>query len=278
MSGQTIPAQPVPGQHRRAAARPLRERGRAGFGAALAAEWTKLVTVRAPLWLSVAAAALIPTVAALVGVTESITPTDTILASSLLGASTAALLAGVLGVVVITTEHASGVLSVTATATPRRVTVLAAKAIVVAAPLAVLAGASSFAAYRIGVALLADGPYATGSADLLPVLLGTALYFAAVGLFGLAVGTLLRHTAGAVATVLGVILLPYIVGGMLPDAWSRWVVGACPMTALIKLHGGDSVDPAVMGNLGAWPSLALVAAYMLAVLGVGAWRLSARDI
>jgi ABC-2 type transport system permease protein len=250
---------------------------RPGFGAALAAEWTKLSTVRSTAWSLLAMVVLTPAVAVLVAATRSLAPGDTIVASSLMGAAVAQLFAAVVGVLVMTSEHATGTIRVTLAACPRRLPVLLAKAAVVAAVLLVLAGASSLAAYQLGGLLLADGPYPHG--DPVPALLGTAVHAAVVGMLGLALGVILRHAAGAISAVLGVLLLPYVVGGMLPATWARWVVGACPTTALLKLHAGDggAVDAAAMGSLGAWPTLGLVGAYTLATLLVGAWLLTIRD-
>ncbi|MDT0307983.1 ABC transporter permease subunit [Streptomyces sp. DSM 44917] len=231
--------------------------GAAGFRRALAFEWVKFRSTRSTVSTTAVMAALPVPGAAFVAGTESLQPEDTVLGGSLTIAIPAMMLAAVLGALVICGEYASGTIRTTFAAVPRRGTVLAAKAALVSGLLFALALPAATGAYLLGDAML--GPsYAQG--DPMPALLGVAGAFAVAGLLGLAVGTLVRHPAGAVTAVLGLLLLPSMLGPLFGDA-ERWVAGISPTAALEKLTQTSDATPESVGSLGPWPSLLLVAAY-----------------
>ena len=241
------------------------EQGRAGFAQALAAEWTKLRTVRSAVWTLAAMAASVLGIAVFVGATRSLQPDDTILGGSLTGATFGLLVGASFGVLVISTEYAAGTIGATLMACPRRGVVLAAKATVTAAVLFGVALAACFLAYQVGSVTLPDD-YAQGVP--MPALLGVAALFSVTGVLGLAVGTVLRHPAGAITTMVAILLLPSMVGPLL-GGWERWVAGASPVAASQKLAQSSDAVPDAVGSLGGWPSLWLVCGYGLVAL-VGA--------
>ncbi|SOD63167.1 ABC-2 family transporter protein [Streptomyces zhaozhouensis] len=258
MSGETMTVRP-------------RERavpeGRTGFRQALAAEWIKFRSLRSTLWVAAVATLLPAPGAAFVAATESLQPDDTVLGGSLTLAVPALMLAAVLGALVVCGEYGSGTMRATVAATPRRGTVLAAKATLLAGFLYAVALPSCAAAYLVGDALLDDG-YAQG--DPFPALLGVAATFPVAGLFGLALGTAIRHGAGAITSVLAVLLLPEMLGPLFGPG-ERWVAGVSPTAALQKLTQSSDAAPEALGSLGGWPSLSLVAGYTgLALLGAAA--------
>ncbi|RKN45087.1 ABC transporter permease [Streptomyces hoynatensis] len=212
--------------------------------------------------------------AAFVAATGSLQPEDTVLGGALTLAVPALALAAVTGVLVISGEYGSGTIATTLTAVPRRGTVLAAKVALVAGVLFLAALASATCAYLVGDAMLAeDRP----QGEPWPALLGVAALFPVAGLLGLAVGTLLRHAAGALTTVVALLLLPSMLGPLFGPA-ERWVAGASPTAALEKLTQSADADAQAVGSLGAWPSLALVAGYTLLALGGAATALRRRDV
>lgn len=249
--------------------------GRAGFREALASEWVKFRSVRSTVWTTVAAALLTPVGAVFVAASGSLQDDDTVLGGSLTTAVVAQMLAAVLGALVICGEYGSGTLRTTLTACPRRVTVLAAKATLLAGGLTVLGVVSCTGAYLLGDALLPDGRHAQG--EPLPALLGVGLSFAVAGLLGLAVGTLVRHSAGAVTAVIGLLLLPSLFGPLFGGA-QRWVAGVSPTAALEKLSQTSDATAETVGSLGPWPSLLLVAGYTAAALTAAALALRSRDV
>ncbi|MFH9692793.1 ABC transporter permease subunit [Streptomyces globisporus] len=233
---------------------------------ALAYEWIKFRSVRSTGWTTVATALLPVLGAVFVATTGSLQSDDTVLGGSLTLSVVAQMLAAVVGALVMTGEYSSGTIRTTFAARPRRSTVLAAKAALVAGVMYVLALASCTLAYLVGDALLPEGRYAQG--DPLPALFGIAASFAVAAVLGLAVGTLVRHSAGAVTTVIGLLLLPSLFGPLFGDA-ERWIAGLSPTAALEKLIQTSDAAADTVGSLGPWPSLLLVAAYTTA-LALGA--------
>ncbi|MFD5316880.1 ABC transporter permease subunit [Streptomyces sp. NPDC127098] len=244
------------------------------FRRALAYEWIKFRSVRSLVWTTVAAAALPVPGAAFVAATGSLQTDDTVLGGSLTFSVPALMLAAVLGALVVCGEYGSGTIRVTLAAVPRRGTVLAAKATLVAAPLYALALPATTAAYLVGDAMLGE-EYAQG--EPMPALLGVAAAFSVAGLLGLAVGTLLRHSAGAITAVLALLLLPSMLGPLLGDA-ERWVAGVSPTAALEKLIQTSDATADAVGSLSAWPSLLLVTGYTTLALLVATALLHRRDV
>ncbi|MGW4026011.1 ABC transporter permease [Streptomyces sp. NPDC005009] len=244
-----------------------------GFREALAFEWTKFVSLRSTVWTTAAAALVTVLGAVFVGLSGSLQPDDTVLGGSLTLSVVALMVAGVVGALTVCGEYSSGTIVTTLTATPRRGRVLAAKATLLAGVLYALALTSCTVAYLLGDAVLDD---TRSQGEPLPALFGIAALFSAVGLLGLAIGTLVRHTAGAVTAVVAVLLLPSLFGPLLGDL-QRWLTGATPTAALEKLTQTSDASPEAVGSLGAWPSLALVTGYTALALAGAALVLRKRD-
>ncbi|PSK72536.1 ABC transporter permease [Streptomyces sp. CS149] len=242
---------------------------------ALAYEWIKFRSVRSTVWTTVATAVLPVLGAVFVATTGSLQSDDTVLGGSLTLSVVAQMLAAVVGALVVTGEYSSGTIRTTFAARPRRATVLAAKAALVAGVMYVLALASCTLAYLVGDALLPEGRYEQG--EPLPALFGIAASFAVAAVLGLAVGTLVRHSAGAVTTVIGLLLLPSLFGPLFGDA-ERWIAGLSPTAALEKLTQTSDAAADAVGSLGPWPSLLLVAAYTTALTLGALVLLRRRDV
>ena len=196
-------------------------------------EWTKFRTVRATLWLLVAVIGLVPAMAVLlVAATLSLQPDDTILGGSFTGATLVQMIAGILGVLVMSSEYGTRTIRVTFAARPQRITVLGAKAVVVAAVTFAATVPAGWLAYVIGTAMLSDRGYPPGDPN--PAMFGVALCVAAVAVLGWPWGTLLRHSAAAVAVVLAVVVLPSLFGPLFGDL-QRWVTGASPRGVIVAL-------------------------------------------
>jgi ABC-2 type transport system permease protein len=247
---------------------------RAGPREALISEWTKIRTVRSAVWSLAVMTTCILGTAVFVGATRSLQPDDTILGGSLTGAALGQIIAASFGVLVMSREYATGTIGTTLMACPRRLTVLAAKVLVTATAMFVVSLGACFLAYQVGTAMLSGHGYAPGTP--MPALVGVALCFSVTGVLGLAVGTVLRHSTGAITTMTGVILLPSLLGPLLGDV-QRWIAGASPLAALEKLSQTSDAAPDVVGSLSAWPSLALVCGYAAVALLGAAVLLESRD-
>jgi len=133
----------------------------------------------------------------------------------------AQLIIGVLGILVVTGEHATGLIGTSLIATPRRNRLLAAKVVVAAAVAAVAGQVLMFAAFFLGQAVLAGQgvPHAAlGDPRVLSAVTGGGLYLAAIALLAAGLGTIVRATAGALATLVGIVFLVPALAALFP-AW-----------------------------------------------------------
>ncbi len=250
--------------------------GRAGYREAVWSEWTKFRTDRFVTALTGLLLTAFPAFAAIVAGTESLRPDDTILGASLLyGAVIAQMLAATVGAALVTGEFKTGMIQTTLAACPRRLVVLAAKATVAGGVVGVVTLPAGVAAYGVGVAMLDGETYATG--DPFPAMVGVVLAMASIAVLGVGIGTIVRHSAGAVAAVIGVVLLPGLLAPVLGGA-QRWLGGASFNGVLQKMTQSSDATHEAVGSLGAWPSLAIVVAYTAATVLGAVWVLRHRDM
>ena len=173
-------------------------------------------------------------------------------AISLAGVTLAQLIAGILGVLFISNEYANEMIRSTFAAVPRRVPVLWAKVIVIAAVLAVVMVIASLAAFLLGQLILGDGKNTTLAADgVLRAVLGSGLYLAGIGVFGVAIGALMRNTAGSIAVVVAALLIiPGLARLILPESWDTNVTPYLPSnagSAFTSVTGSDTLLSAGAG-------------------------------
>jgi hypothetical protein len=206
---------------------------------ALRSEWTKIRSVRSTMWTLGVMLALVIGINLLIVVplSNSSDATVPVLAPGLFGLMLGQMAVITLGVLVITSEYGTGMIRTTFTSCPQRSRVLAAKAIVffgvsfvtttVACTITALVSWSAMkgkaAPYldpttsHPGVVIKNGLTTASGS-EWLGATVGVGLYVALLGLLALAVGTLLRHSAGAITAMLGLVLLPLLVAIFLPNS------------------------------------------------------------
>jgi ABC-type transport system involved in multi-copper enzyme maturation permease subunit len=185
-------------------------------------------------------------------------PTDT----SVRGFALAQLIVGVLGVLIVTGEYSTGMIRATMSAAPTRLPVIWAKVAVFGVVTYVVGTATAFVSFFVGQALLSSQHIQTtlSAPGVLRAVLGVGLYLTVVGLLGVALGWIIRSTAGGIATLFGLLLVLPALGEALPDSWSQHIVPYLPSDA------GQSVtavhpDP---GSLGPWTGFGWFCVYMLA--------------
>jgi ABC-2 type transport system permease protein len=206
----------------------------------LRSEFTKLAGLRSTWWLLGTACVITP--AAAVAVTAgyvshyragpaspAIDPTYW----SLDGVFLAQLLIGIVGVLTIGAEFGSGQINVTFTAVPQRRTVFGAKAVVVFTVALAAGWAGGLPAFLIGQAVLSGRHLQAGLGQpgVLRAVLGSGLYLAVLAVLALGLGTLIRHTAGAVATLFALLLVLPAVGVTLPPSWQDTLAPYLPGNA-----------------------------------------------
>jgi len=193
----------------------------------------------------------------------------------LIGVVMAQIAAATLGVLSISAEYTTGMIRTTLTAYPRRLQVFAAKALVFAGLMFVVGLVTISLAAVLGNAMLTSRfGDSEADTDIFRSVLGSSLFLAVIGLLGLGLGALIRHSAGAITALLGAILLPMIIGPIVGTSVGEKIMEYSPMFALLRLIGGTEGED----GLGAWPSLLLVAGYAAIALIAGATRLQTRDV
>lgn len=196
------------------------------------------------------------------------------------GAFLGQLAIGVLGVLLVTGEYATGMVRATMAAVPRRWPVLCARGVVFASFMLALLVPMVFLAFFVGQALLASKDIDTTlhAPNVLRVVFGAGLYLVAIGLLGMGLGWLLRHTAGAIATLFGTLFIVPLIVHFLPAPWPtnvmKWLPGAVGDTAGVAVwtaHPGTH-------SLGPWTGFAVLMLWVVAVFAAGAVTLRRRDV
>lgn len=244
----------------------------------LRSEWTKLRSVRSTyvtfgltVLLSVGGgAAIAATVGAAVrdgrwhGVYD---PT----AASFYALPFAQLALAVGGVLAASSEYSAGMIRTSLTVVPRRGRFLAAKASVFALAALAVSEATTFGCFFAAQPLLArDAAHATlGQPHVARAVIGTGIDLALIGLLGLALGSLLRHAAPAIAILVVLLFIPSQATGALPS----WLQKYLPTLAGTQI---SNVIPA-RNALPAWAGLGLMAAFTAAVLTGALIRLCTTD-
>ncbi|WP_165985221.1 ABC transporter permease [Streptomyces sp. YIM 98790] len=260
---------------------------RALFTHALRAEWTKLRTLPSTRWSLLAFAVIGVTLSLLISIGNAVAYPEmsaaeqagfSPLSMSLFGLIFAQLALAVLGISVVTGEYASGMIAPSLAAVPRRSRLLAAKTVaftgvgLLAGTLTgtgmFLAGQAVFA--RQNMPHLAPGSW--NDPGVVRAVAGVGLYCAALGLLALAIGTLTRHTAGAVGIMVAIIVLVPSLGGALPEAWAQTFDRYWPTNAGLQLvlHSQDGLAP--------WTGFAVLCAFTTAVLAAAFAAFRRRDI
>jgi ABC-2 type transport system permease protein len=241
-------------------------------------EWIKLSSLRSTLW------ALLATVVGMITIgvvtmantkapgpdhTDSFDPVNNVLAGIALGQ----LIVGVLGVLVITGEYSSGAIRSTLAAIPNRPLLLAAKAGIFGLVTLAVGEVVTFVTFLAGRLALTDAVPrpALGDPGVLRALLLSGAYLAMVGLIGLALGAVVRHTALAIGLLVGVL---YVVPAALAGLTGVTVAKFFPtMIAANSL----AVSKPVADCLSPWVGFTMLCLYVTAVLGAGGRLLVRRD-
>ncbi len=254
------------------------------FTANVRAEWTKLRSVRSTVWTLLATVGLAVGFGALIGASQ-VSSWDNLDRSerlrfdptsfSLSGLFLAQLAVGVLGVLTVTSEYATGQIRATFGATPQRLTVLAAKATTFTSVVLATGLVASFSAFFVGQASFASKGLdaSIGDPGVLRAVFGGALYLTGIGLLGVGVGTLLRRTAGATAGLVGLLFIVPIVTGFLPSSFQETIGKYLPAQAGMSIFNVIP-DPRALTP---WVGLAVLLAYGATTLAAGALTVARRD-
>jgi ABC-2 type transport system permease protein len=246
------------------------------FAHAARMEWIKLRSLRSTWWTLAVTIAAAAAIAVAVGANTEDAAAD-LTNNALAGISVGLLLTGILGVLTATSEHSSGTIRSTLAAIPNRPLVLAAKAAVLGAVALAAGEAASFVAFFAGRAALPAGmagPALGQPGVLRAVALGGAGY-CLIGLLGLGLGAVVRHTPVAVGLLVGGVYVVAQLGAALAPALMPYLPIAIVANSLTVVQPGMAIGD--VRFLSPWAGLGVLAAYAALALGAGAWLLAERD-
>ena len=247
-------------------------------------EWTKLRSLRSTRW------AMLATLLFTIGIGilactvfaarwPHLSPSDKAdfhpLRVSLAGVNLAQLSIGVLGVLVITGEYTTGMIRSTFAAVPKRLPVLWAKAGVFAAVTFALTLPAVLIAFFVGQSILSSRhvQIAFTHPGVARAVIGAALFLTVMGIFGLGIGAIVRHTAGGIVTLVGIMFVLPPILGLLPSSWSNAINPYLPSNAAGVLWT-ITRDP---HTLAPWAGFALFCGYAAASIAIAAVLMLRRD-
>jgi ABC-2 type transport system permease protein len=250
----------------------------------LRSEWTKLRTVRSTIWTlgatiltGVGVSAIAMGVTRAHWATESAAnraafdPVETSLMGVYLGGT---LLLGILGILVMSSEYATGTIRATLAAAPRRPMVLAAKVLVFGVVSLIVAEVTALAGFLLGQALLTSpAKHASlSSPGALRAVAGIGLFLCVTGLLALGIAVLVRHTAGAISAYVFVqLVLPIIVSGF-PNSLQHPIERLLPASI-----GSVMINNSVPDAFGPWTGFLILCGYTVLTLALGMVLLVRRD-
>jgi ABC-2 type transport system permease protein len=257
------------------------------FGRLMLSEWTKIRSVRSTIWslaILVVVTLVFTAVFMQMGIanwdksdpsqqaTMRLDPTGTILGSGILLSQLAVC---VLGAMVIASEYSTGMIRASLLAVPKRVPVLAAKGAVFGLLVLAVGELTAFSSFFIGAPILhSKAPVAISDPGVLRAVVGCGLYLSLLGLFALALGAIIRHTAASITGVIAFVLVLAPMTRLLPGSVGKHIHGYLPTEAgflITQQHsrGGDVLGP--------WQGLGVLALWTAVLLAIAAVLLRRRD-
>jgi ABC-type transport system involved in multi-copper enzyme maturation permease subunit len=214
-------------------------------------------------------------------------PDDDVVEGALIGVIAGLMALICVGVLFATSEYRRGMIRTTFAATPRRGLVLTAKAVVLGVTCYAVSLVGVVAAYTLALPTMRKHGFAPPAfprqsimdGPVLRALLLTAGFMALVAVFGMGIGMLLRRSALAITLTIVLVLLPIILGTVLPGTSPRWLMyttlAGGMATQRAKPPTITLAEPWAM--IGPWAGIGVVVAYAALALGLAWWRLTRTD-
>ncbi|WP_129306523.1 ABC transporter permease subunit [Streptomyces sp. L2] len=189
---------------------------RTHLGHALVSEWTKIKSVRSTMWTLGVFVVLVLGIGLMAGLAVSSSGDmngENPLTLGFFGLLLGSICIITLGVLTTASEYGTGMIRTTMTACPSRGRVLAAKAIVFFVVAFVVTLVASTLVAMMQTALLDGhaGARTPSGGEWLKGTVGVSLYIALLGLLSLLVGSMIRHSAGAITIMIGLVLAPLVI-------------------------------------------------------------------
>jgi ABC-type transport system involved in multi-copper enzyme maturation permease subunit len=248
-------------------------------------EWTKLWTLRSTRYSLLAAVLAMVALGMLISVFRmgnwnELAPHERATFDSIDagvgGYHLAQLAIGVLGVLVITGEYATGMIRSSFMAVPQRLPVLWAKAGVFAAVTFVLMLVSTAISF-FGVQAIVKQhhvQHAIGDPHALRAVVGTALFLTVLGVLAVGIGGLVRTTAGGIATFVFLLFVLPGITALLPSSLADSIRPYLPLDAGFAVATSTFEDS---HHLAPWTGFAVFCGYAALAMAAAAIGLRRRD-
>jgi len=249
----------------------------------LAVERIKLFTTRSPLWCTLAAIAVVVGFAALIAGVDS--KNVATIASTQFGANFGLMIVMVMAALAITTEYRFGTIRATFQAIPNRTATLLAKTTVVALFAGVIGEVVAFASVGIAKLIQSNADLSINTAYEWRAVAGLGLVYALAAVIAVAVGTLIRHSAGAVSILLIYVLLVESLVALIPNVgddiqkWMPFQMAGMFLTGDPDLTSRPVSEgrPPTIAGLSPWWALLYFAGFAIVMLGVAITAANKRD-
>lgn len=258
--------------------------GRAGFGGALRSEWTKIRSVRSTMW-TLGSATVVTIGISVLGnwgranhgdATTAQLAHEDLTQRTLFGIILGQLIMVVFGAMSITSEYSTGMVRTSLTAQPRRAPVFWAKLLVVSAVAFIVGEVISFVSFLIsssfwrgkGIDLTLSTPHA------MQAVIGGGLYLAGSAILAFGLGAILRHTAGAITSGVGLLFVLTILVNFLPQSWQDHLDKWLPFNSGGQVWSTQHVPGT---DLGAWTGFGVFMIYGIVAVALGAYVFRNRD-
>ncbi|MFE4861287.1 ABC transporter permease [Streptomyces sp. NPDC056670] len=254
---------------------------RATFGDALASEWTKIRSVRSTMWTLGVLIVLLLGLGLLIGFvvrsSDAHMGGTPVLALGFYGVLLGLICVITLGVLTISSEYGTGMIRTTLTACPSRARILAAKSVVFFLLTFVIVAIATTLVAVTQVAMVPNAAAPSGG-EWLRATVGVSLYVAMTGLLALAVGALIRHSAGSITIMIGVVLLPLVLAlFMFTDSLSGVRDFLLNYSIPSQLGGFYGATLSETGPSG-WEPLWIMTGIAAVALGGAFFSLNSRDV
>lgn len=263
------------------------------FAGVLNSEWIKLRSVRSTIWVfsvtlvaSVGLALLVSSVAGAIFSSDAEgqamigSGAPAVVAIATTGLALGQLAIAVLGVLIITGEYTTGLIKASLISVPKRIPLLAAKALVLAAATFVVGLLITFGSFLIVAPILANAGIEASLADegVVLALIGGALSLVFIALIALGIGTMVRSSAAGIAITLGFfLLLPTVVAIVLAFVTAEWALEAARYLPTSVAESLYAIPSEGQERFEFWQAALIMTGWTALTLGGGAALLARRD-
>ncbi|NQD90436.1 ABC transporter permease [Paenarthrobacter sp. CM16] len=192
------------------------------------------------------------------------------------GISFAQLILGSLGVLLMSSEFTTGMARSTFAAVPKRLSPFLAKLVVVMVSAFLLTAVSIYIAGLVSLPIVDnyDLKLDLGSSQSVKLLLVNSLYVAAVAAIGMALGTIVRNSAGGIMSLVGLLFVAPIAFQLIPGDFFKEANKYLPTSTITPMTAVEHVPE----TLEAWQAALVLGAWVVVPVALAMILLKKRDV